>query len=378
MMQQSTPRRIRVLHVVNNLNYGGMERIVAEIVRRADPDRFEMHLLALGYIGHFGEGLERSATLHLADPMPKWSMLYPRVLARQIARIGPDVVHLHSGVLYKASLAASLAKVPYQIYTDHGRQNPDPWTHRMIDQRASGRIDVIAAVSDQLRAHLAKFVKHPDRLRVVHNGVDTERHAPKVDDGDFRNELGIAMNVPIIGSVGRLESVKGYSVMVAAFARVLAAWTAAPAPVLVLVGDGSERAALERSAAELGISGSVHFVGWRSDIERVSRAFSIFAMSSHSEGTSVSLLEAMSAGLCPVVTDVGGNAAVLGPELAHRLVPAADPGALAGALSRALLDDAARARDSRTARDRVVQHFGLDAMVHSYESLYSQAPCANR
>jgi glycosyltransferase involved in cell wall biosynthesis len=337
-----------------------------------------MHLLALGYIGHFGEGLERSATLHLADPMPKWSMLYPRVLARQIARIGPDVVHLHSGVLYKASLAASLAKVPYQIYTDHGRQNPDPWTHRMIDRRASGRIDVIAAVSDQLRAHLAKFVKHPDRLRVVHNGVDTERHAPKVDDGDFRNELGIAMNVPIVGSVGRLEPVKGYGVMVAAFARVLTAWSAAPAPVLVLVGDGSERAALERSAAELGISGSVHFVGWRSDIERVSRAFSIFAMSSHSEGTSVSLLEAMSAGLCPVVTDVGGNAAVLGPELAHRLVPAADPDALAGALSRALLDDAARARDSRTARDRVVQHFGLDAMVHSYESLYSQAPRANR
>jgi glycosyltransferase involved in cell wall biosynthesis len=378
MMQQSTPRRIRVLHVVNNLNYGGMERIVAEIVRRADPDRFEMHLLALGYIGHFGEGLERSATLHLADPMPKWSMLYPRVLARQIARIGPDVVHLHSGVLYKASLAASLAKVPYQIYTDHGRQNPDPWTHRMIDRRASGRIDVIAAVSDQLRAHLAKFVKHPDRLRVVHNGVDTERHAPKVDDGDFRNELGIAMNVPIVGSVGRLEPVKGYGVMVAAFARVLTAWSAAPAPVLVLVGDGSERAALERSASELGISASVHFVGWRSDIERVSRAFSIFAMSSHSEGTSVSLLEAMSAGLCPVITDVGGNAAVLGPELAHRLVPAADPDALAGALSRALLDDAARARDSRTARDRVVQHFGLDAMVHSYESLYSQAPCANR
>jgi glycosyltransferase involved in cell wall biosynthesis len=378
MMPQPRPRRIRVLQVVSNLNYGGMERIVAELVRRADPDRFEMHLLALGYIGHFGQGLEGSATLHLADPMRRWSMLYPRVLASQMARIAPDVVHLHSGVLYKASLAASLAHVPYQVYTDHGRQSPDPWMHRMIDRRASGRIDVIAAVSDQLRTHLAQFVKHPDRLCVVPNGVDTDRYAPNGDDGEFRNELGMAADVPIVGSVGRLETVKGYSVIIAAFARMLATWTAAPAPVLVLVGDGTERAALERSASELGIAASVHFVGWRSDIERVSRAFTIFAMSSHSEGTSVSLLEAMSAGLCPVVTNVGGNAAVLGPELAHRLVPAANPDALAAALSYALRDDAARACDSRTARARVVQHFGLDAMVHSYESLYSQAPRADR
>ncbi|MEO9115204.1 MAG: glycosyltransferase, partial [Gemmatimonadaceae bacterium] len=130
-------RRIRVMHIVNNLNYGGLERVVAELIQRTDGDRFESHVMALGYMGHFGEGLDGFATLHVAEPMSRFSMLRPLSLARQIATIAPDVVHLHSGVLYKASLAASMARVPRQIFTDHGRQNPDPWLHRTIDRRAS-------------------------------------------------------------------------------------------------------------------------------------------------------------------------------------------------------------------------------------------------
>lgn len=366
-----TPRRIRVVHVVNNLNYGGMERLVAELVTRTDPARFEMHVLALGYMGHFGEGLDTLATLHVADPMPSWSMLHPRGLARQFAAMRPDVAHLHSGVLYKASLAASMAGVPYQVYTDHGRQNPDPWTHRMIDRRAARRVDAIVAVSDRLKQHLVEFMPDPTRISVIPNGVDTERYSPRDDDGDFRGELGITRDVPIIGSVGRLEPIKGYEVLIRAFAKLRSTWATSPAPVLVLVGDGSERAMLEQSAAALGIVDSVRFVGWRSDIERMTRAFTLFSMSSHSEGTSVSLLEAMSSGLCPVVTDVGGNAAVLGTELQHRLVPAADPDALALALSGAVRDSAARIRDAAAARQRVVNAFGLDAMVARYDALYT-------
>src|SRR5665213_2091349 len=146
-----------------------------------------------------------------------------------------------------------------------------------------------------------------------------------------------------------------------------------PRARLVLVGDASERQSLERTASDLGVSGAIRFMGWRSDIERIQRAFTIFSMSSHSEGTSVSLLEAMSAGLCPVVTDVGGNAAVLGPELKHRLVPPEDPVALARALSDALRDASARTRDASVARARVLHHFSLDSMVHRYETLYTEA-----
>lgn len=373
-----TPRKTRIMHVVNNLNYGGMERIVAELAQRTDASRFETHVLALGYMGHFGDGLDGFATLHVADKMPRWSMLHPQDLARQIARISPDVAHLHSGVFYKASLAAAMAKVPYQIYTDHGRQNPDPWIYRTIDRRASRRVNIIVAVSEALRIRLATFVQDPSRLRVIPNGVDTERYAPRDDDQEFRRELGLAAGVPIVGSIGRLEPIKGYGVLVDAFALLRQSWTNGIPPVLVLVGDGSERETLIQAAASLGITDSVHFVGWRSDIERVQRSFTIFSMSSHSEGTSVSLLEAMGSRLCPVVTNVGGNAAVLGPDLAHRLVPSDDPAALAIGLSDALHDVVARTRDGSASRQRVIDAFGLDAMVKSYDDLYSAAPTSNK
>ena len=65
--------RIRVLHVIQNLNYGGMERLFADIVRLLDRDRFESHVLALGYFGRFAQGLESYAELHLAEPLPAWS-----------------------------------------------------------------------------------------------------------------------------------------------------------------------------------------------------------------------------------------------------------------------------------------------------------------
>jgi glycosyltransferase involved in cell wall biosynthesis len=296
-------------------------------------------------------------------------MLYPRALADQLEDIGPDVVHLHSGVLYKASLAASLAGIPRQIYTDHGRQNPDPWLNRAIDARASHRVDAVVAVSDALRDHLAKFLAYPKRICVVRNGVDTDSFAPGAVD-DVRSELGIDPNAPIVASTGRFEPVKGYSVLIDAFASLVEQYDGDVVPVLVLVGDGSERSKLEEAASARGLASHIHFLGWRSDIQRLSRAFTLFCMSSHSEGTSVSLLEAMSCGICPVVTDVGGNAAVLGPSLAHRLVPAGNPEALASALHQALQDRAARERDAVIARQRIVDDFSLSAMVQQYEDLY--------
>src|SRR5262245_39697199 len=103
--------KIRVLHIIDNLNYGGMERLIADLVRRTDPSRFEKHVLALSYLGRFSRGLENAGTLHVAESASRWSFVWPRNLASQIQRIAPDVVHTHSGVWYKASLAARLAGV---------------------------------------------------------------------------------------------------------------------------------------------------------------------------------------------------------------------------------------------------------------------------
>src|SRR5437867_11236007 len=96
--------RTRILHLIESLNYGGMERVLADLVSRCDRDRFEIHVLCLQSLGRFSEGLDRVAELHVARPMTRLSMLRPASLTEQIARIAPDVVHTHSGVRYKGSL----------------------------------------------------------------------------------------------------------------------------------------------------------------------------------------------------------------------------------------------------------------------------------
>lgn len=364
-------RRVRVLHVIQNLNYGGMERLLADIVRGMDPSRFEGHVMALQYLGRFAEGLEEVAALHLAEPMSRWSMVRPESLARAMARIAPDVVHSHSGVWYKASLAARMAKVPRIIHTEHGRGKPDPLAHRVFDSIAARRTDVVVAVSDRLGEELIRGRIAPARrLQVVHNGVDTDLFVPRPDDGALRLELGLAPDVPIIGSIGRLELIKGYDVMIEAFALLLTAWTGPGKPVLVVAGEGSERQRLEQLIEDRGLWGAVRLLGWRNDTHALHAAFTIFTMSSRSEGTSVSLLEAMSAGLCPVVTDVGGNRAVLGERVAHRLVPSESPKALAAAWRDALCDRTRRDADSIASRTRVMENFDLRAMVDAYQRLY--------
>jgi len=137
------------------------------------------------------------------------------------------------------------------------------------------------------------------------------------------------------------------------------------------VGDGPERARLAALIDELGLQGAARLAGWHKDVENIYPAFDIFTLSSWSEGTSLGLLEAMSSGVCPVVTNVGGSGAALGEALRHRLVPPGDPAALAAAWSDALVDPARRTRDAAAGRRRVEQAFGVDAMVQEYERIYS-------
>ena len=254
-------------------------------------------------------------------------MLWPRRLAEDIGAIAPDIVHTHGGVWYKASLAARLARVPWIVHTDHGRIMPDPWRSRWLHRLASRRTDAIVAVSEPLAAYLAaRVVSDASRSVTIVNGVDTDLWRPaRSDAGALRRELGLDADVPILGSIGRLQPIKGYDVMVDAYARLRAGWRA---PVHARACGRRRRprpcGSLQEAGDRLGLDG-LFLLGWRDDIPAFHLAFTLFTMSSRSEGTSVSLLEAMSAGLCPVVTDVGGNRLVLGPELAHRLVPRREP-----------------------------------------------------
>jgi glycosyltransferase involved in cell wall biosynthesis len=372
MAESSGRDRLRVLHIIQNLNYGGMERLLADLVLRIDPDRFESHVIVLQYFGRFAEGLRSRATLRHVHSVSGLSMIRPVALTREIRDLSPDVVHCHSGVWFKASLAARRAGVPRVVYTEHGRQSPDPWLACFIDGMASRRTHVAVAVSQSVADALeSRVVRGRCRVEIILNGVDTDLFAPIEDTRVLRQELGLTAEAPILGSIGRLEPIKGFGMMIDAFAMLLKRARVPSKPYLVIAGDGSDRERLQKSIEEKGLGDRIRLLGWRDEVRDVLSAFSLFTMSSYSEGTSVSLLEAMSSGLCPVVTDVGGNPDVLGAALEHRLVPSGDPAALAREWERALTDAAGRERDGLLARSRVKERFSLRAMVEEYERVYS-------
>jgi glycosyltransferase involved in cell wall biosynthesis len=363
----------RVVHVVLNLEAGGLERLVVELANRTDPTRVESHVLALQYAGRHALELRDSSMMHVSPRMSKWSMLYPRSLTRTLRALTPDVVHSHSGAWFKAARAARLAGVPRVMHTDHGRVIPDTLNARVTDALAARQTDVVVSVSDPLAQVLQQSLGVPaPKLRVIRNGVDTDRFAPSNADA-VQRKLGINPSAPVIGSVGRFDPVKAYDLLLGAFRRLRESWDDGTPPVLVLAGDGPERGRIEalRDAMPEEIRRDVHLVGWWSRVNELLSAFDVFALASLSEGTSVSLLEAMSAGVCPVVTAVGGNPDVLGDALKHRLVSPGDPVGLADGLLFALKQHARRTGDGMRARDRVQMAFSMNAMVRQYETLYT-------
>ena len=242
-----TRQRVRVLHVVQSLNWGGMERVVSDLITHTNADQFEQHLLCLQYLGRFSEGLEQVATLHVAEPMSRLSLVNPRTLARQIARIAPDVVHTHSGVWYKTSLAARRAGVRRLVHTEHGRRTPDPWSDRLLDGAAARRTDVVVAVSDRLARALPRALRvRTAKVVCIPNGVDTRLYRPVPDTGVLRRELGLSASTVVIGSIGRLEPVKAYDGMVDAFADFARRPVGRDA-VLVVAGEGSTRDGARRA-----------------------------------------------------------------------------------------------------------------------------------
>lgn len=361
-------RPVRVAHVIQNLNYGGMEKVLNSLAQRLPAHGIEVHVVVLQYLGRFADGLEGAVTFHQVPPMPRWSLLHPGQLITRLRTIAPDLVHSHTGVWLKAARGARLAGVGAVVHTEHGRPSPVPLSDRLIDNLASRWTDRVIAVSEPLAEVLKQQVVHdPARVQVITNGVDVDSLRPPIDRTALRLALDLPPEETIIGSIGRLEPIKNYSLALRALALM-----GERAPLLVLAGDGSERANLEALANQLGVASRVKFLGWRNDTDRLYGAFDLFTLPSLSEGTSISLLEAMSSGVCPVVTEVGGNRAVLGPELSSLLVPSDDARTLADRWQQHLSDQSGRKAYGILARRRVAEKFSLERMVEQHVALYHE------
>ena len=359
-MTMTKPGPIRVAHVVNQLDVGGMEKLLVEFARHADRDRFDLHFVSLagrGAVAGEIEGFGWPVTaLGVGPGLHPWLVVR---LARLFGRLRADVVHTHNTrpLLY-AGPAARLARVGRVVHTRHGQRFGAARRETAAFRLASLTADRVVCVShDSARIARAEGIA-PRRIRVVWNGIDLGRFRPADPGGD-----GPAV------AVGRLSPEKDFPTLVRA-----AALAAREDPTfrLEVAGEGAVAEDLRRLAGELKPAGVVRLLGQVRDIPALLARGSIFTLASLTEGVSLTLLEAMASGLPVVATRVGGNPEVVAEGQTGLLVPPADPAALAAALLTLWRDPPLRRALGRAGRARVEAHFDVARMVAAYEGLYAE------
>ncbi len=363
---------VPVVHVVQNLAIGGLERVVLNLALHAHRDRFSPSIVCLGAGGPLVEQA-RSAGIGVRV-IGQGAGFRPQTvlsLARHFRKDGVKVVHGHNAApLVYGALAGRLARCGV-VYTAHGMttskaRNPARLSHM-------GWVDDFITVSEDARQiAIEKAGMAPARVRTIVNGVDT-RTFMRPDDATrlrTRAQLGLANDAFVFGIVARLSAAKDHANLFRAFADV--ARTHAEAR-LVVVGDGELRADLERLVTDLGIQDRIVMTLSRNDIKELLGAFDTFVLSSYTEGLAMTLLEAASSELPIVATAVGGNTEVVVDHETGLVVPARDSVRLAEAMNWiAAHPSESRAMGAR-GRNRVAQKFSIDAMVDAYEAAYARA-----
>ncbi len=361
--------RARVAHVVYSPAIGGSESLALETCARLDRRAFDP-LLLLAYPGSGPlPQLARArgvAVEHLRRTRAR-RLVWRFVLGRQLRRLGVDLLHVHHVPLYAAVERAARASGIPVLVTEHARHTLSRSPRlQQVARRAVAQAAHFSVVSyDLARWFVAELGVDPQRIEVIHGGIDVTRFTPGCDAAPLRALAAGAGTGPIVVSVGRLVEAKHQELLIDATARL-----ADVGAILVLVGDGDRRQALERHAEGAGARGRVVFAGTRADIPSLLPGADVFALSSRREGLPVALMEAMAAGLPVVATAVGGVPELVVHGRTGLLVPPEDAGRLADAL-RQLLADRERARAMAAAgRARVEQEFSLETVVGTYERRY--------
>ncbi len=382
---QAAGPRIPVLLVESGRTYGGTEKVVSELARRMDRARFQPWVVIPR-----ARALDRMADDLRAHGVPverldemtnrfQWA-LGLRTL-RLLARHRRSVLHVHhvwpAADRYIVPLA-HLAGVGSVIVTEHLVGYSHSTGQKWLKLRELSRADEVVCVSRAVASMLERdYAFDVERGRVIENGVDAvglDRARPTAvaERARVRASLGTPDEAFVWVCVGRLETQKGVDVLLDAFAQARAA---APGrdTRLWIVGDGSQRPALEQRARALGLAERVRFAGAVLDSSPFYWGGDGFALLSRWEGLPLALLEAQAAGLPVVAAAAGGIPEVIRDGTTGLLVPREDAAAAARALGRIETDAALADRLAYEGARQAREEWSWERMVSAYEVLYERA-----
>jgi glycosyltransferase involved in cell wall biosynthesis len=359
-------RAVRIAHVTFGLDVGGQEKLLVEFARHANRARFDLRFISIGDRGPLAVDIE--ALGWPVDALGVPSGLRPGLIARLAASFRqwrPDVVHTHDQrALFYACPAARLVRVPMLVHTRHGRDMHATRRQTAIFRALSTLVDRLVCVSEEVAALSRAQGVAPSRLRTILNGIDLDRFG----------FIGPDPAGPVV-TVARLSPEKDVANLVRATAI---AAERAPGLRVEVAGGGPCREELDLLAIELGVADRITFLGEARDVTAILQRACLFVLPSRSEGIPLTALEAMACGLPVVATRVGGLPEVVEDGMTGRLVPPADPAALAGAMLEIWDDPRRGAQMGHAGRRRAEDCFDVRWMVDEYEMIYREIARGDR
>lgn len=362
-----------ITHFVENLERGGLERVVIELIRAQRERGHQCRVICLFQHGQLaGELRDQGVDVQAVGKQAGFDL--PAVArARRLLRRNPrTVLHTHNGMSnYYAGLASWRLPLLRRINTYHSMP-PEQVAGRAewLYRTSLKHTDVLAAVSELARQRFhAQGVITRGQMVTVPNGIQLERFAPATPEHHDRlaDELGAPRDAILLGTVGRLHPAKDQANLIRAFTRIGPLY---PRARLVLVGEGALRGELEALAQAEGFAERIHFLGDRSDVPELLRGLDLFVLSSRTEGYSMALLEACATALPIVATDVGGNSEIVRNGVNGRLVDSENPHALADGIHDLLAAPERLAAMGRQGHDWVRSRGSFRAMADAYDRLY--------
>ncbi len=358
---------LRVMFLVTSMPVGGAETLLVNLIRRMDRDRFVPELCCLKDSGPLGQQLATEIPVFARMLTSKYdvSVLW-RLRKLFVERRVDAVVTVGAGdKMFWGRLAAWRAGVPVVASALHSTGWPDGIGK--LNRRLTPITDAFIGVAAPHGKHLVDVEGFPAaKVHVIPNGVDTDRFRLRPPSDALRTELRIAPTDRVVAIVAALRPEKNHAMLLRAISQVRQSIESVK---LLVVGDGPERAGIERLATELGIADSVRMLGNRGDVHEVLALADVFALSSHMEANPVSILEALACEKPVVAPRVGSIAETVRDGETGWLVDPGDVDGMAGRIAAMLGDEESRLRMGVAGRKLVVADWSLDRMVRGYERL---------
>jgi len=393
--EEAVSKKHKIIHVITRLDKGGSAENTLLTASGIDRKKYDVILVkGPSYESNISKEEHASVIAGLKEAQSKGvKIVNNRFLLRRInifydllaffslftffVKEKPTIVHTHTskaGLLGRS--AAKLAQIPIIIHTPHGHVFFGYFglfktkMFILLERLASRITHKIVALTNREKEDYVLFkIADKDKFVVINSGIELNKFKALTlnENQNLKRELGIPENALIIGTVGRLEPVKGSGFLIEAAKYILSEY---PNTYFLFTGDGYLRQDLEKKASRLGVEDHVIFLGWRKDVAKIISIYDIFALPSLNEGMGRVLAEAMALGRPIVASNIGGIPDLVTHGKNGFLVPPKNPELLAKYIQILIEDKEKRQSMGREGKE-IVANFSREIMVERITNLYN-------